>query len=561
VMIQYYRHKDGDDSEHSFYLELISNILSAICNILTGPTGLLAHELFESLDAPGTAGTCEMLLSILAGYKSNAKIVEYSIWAISLLAVHPKNRSRFTSLLVQVPTLTVPTASATAPSLLMEVLSMYRNNISVIDVCCLALNNLSHQNVDFVVKLIQMGSCELMVDILRLHVMDPNIFCKIFSPLLQLAETKEGKVKFSHTDLCILSVDLLMRHQSNAMVVTEVGGVLCWIIQDEGSRRRVADVGGCTLLVKLLRNYMKDAVIVELIVGSICNMTCDNPSNRLLFTQEGCQTLLLYDVLKEHKENVLIVEVIARSSINIIDGVELDSQLGQLGVCELLIEVLNNHVDSADVATLCYVIYHLARLNTDNAQKVREVNGYKVFLKILQKHANDVKVVKGCSAAHNEINIDDPTMVELAHGRYGEILTKLLKTHFCNSNSHCDIMLLLNLCVGMVRFSGLEIGRNQLVQVEAHAILLQIMKEYLKNLKIIKLICMVLANMAQVGPDQKVKISGGINGCKRVVLVLKVHGSDEIVADKISSIIRNLTANCPENRCQLTQAGCHEALL
>jgi hypothetical protein len=153
-------------------------------------------------------------------------------------------------------------------------------------------------------------------------------------------------------------------------------------------------------------------------------------------------------------------------------------------------------------------------------------------------------------------------MMELANGQYGEILTKLIKMHSCNnSNVHCDIMLLRSLCIGMERFCGFEIGRNQLVQVEAHTILLQIMKEYLTNIEIIRPICLVLANMALLGPDQKVKISGGINGCKLFVHVLKMHGNDAIVVTIISALLQNLTAYCPVNKRQLTEAGFHEALL
>ncbi len=535
ILTEHWKQCDGNHSTNT-NVELISNLLYGLCMILSeGPSP------DQQLDS---ADDCQLIVSILRNHTDNPKIAEHSIWVISILAADPNNRRRLTK------------DPYTTCELILEVLRMYtNNNAGIVDIACLALNNLSYHN-DYSVKiLMNNGCCELLVDLLKLYEMNPEVICSSCCLINSLIENNniEAKQLFINANTLELLMERLKQYKSNSMIVKDICGLFVDFMRNHHEYgKQLGELGLCEILVNALRDHREFVSVVIPVMKSICNIASENEENKLRLSNTGCHSLI-FEVLRQYMSNGDVVAVTAYICMNLNFDEEVLSLLASQGVCELIVDVLKEHFNNADAAMLCVRLYHFV-LNVEFKQRIIVAGGTDVILKVMKSHINNVNVLECSTAAISHLIAEEVITIQLANNEFAELLTHALKIHRNN------LMLLRLLCFATGRFSRLEIGWTKLTNIGAFDILMELLNQYQSDREIVNRVCWGLSNMLQIA-ENKLKICVMPNAFALIVKLLKEFNSHTDTLPNVIFVINNMSSNCPQNRIQLIKVGCHESLL
>ena len=311
----------------------------------------------------GQNSGCEIILAVVQDYARGEinldgnEILEGGCMVIANLSYDTRNKTKFGEL--------------GACNVITDVLRMHVSKAGIVKRACWAIINLAVSHPPNVQKFLTCGALEPLTIMLSKHADDAGIAqwgCLAIAYLVAAPQNAAMAHKYS---TCKVLVQILCRHRNNAGVIEEALraiGALAYENNDnreEVGRMEDSEGGSMVDIIESIRRFRDNTEIAYWGCMCLSNLSRENENNRIvLFSLEIFPCIL--DVISQHFENFAVVDQCLWSLLMFVKYSEYAGILGSLA-SEPVVKVLIQYVDNAGIVERSSkILTYLTSVTTDN---------------------------------------------------------------------------------------------------------------------------------------------------------------------------------------------------
>lgn len=149
---------------------------------------------------------------------------------------------------------------------------MHHGQEAILERICGALWNVSVKQEHKVV-ISSAGGCELLVEIIKAHLLDAVIVERCVATLWSLAMEDSNKSIFGSLEVCELLLDLIAQYDSNETVLTNTCGALKSLACELSNKQRIFSCHGIDKLVSILAHHPQNEELMKYACWTLKNLT------------------------------------------------------------------------------------------------------------------------------------------------------------------------------------------------------------------------------------------------------------------------------------------------
>lgn len=367
----------------------------------------------------GQAGVCNLVCRTLEVFIDNVIVSEQACWAIRNLSSSPENKKLL--------------GLAGVCGNICNVMRTHLSSVNVVEQGCRAILNLVISD-DNDRKCGEAGACELLVEVMKTHASNTIVSMQSCWAIRNMAASNNSnRVKFGVAGACGTIVQAINNHVQDAGVVEQACRAILNLAVENGNEVRLGRAGACTAVVKVLTHHPDNTVVIEQALWAVRNLAAGgNAENRLNLGRSGINEQVVIATSK-YISHTGIAEQGCRAMLNLAVDKENSKRLGEVGACELVVEILDLYASTIAEQGL-RAIYNLS-VNEANAMKLGNVGAIPVVVKAFGNLVENPVIGEwGCKAAMN-LSAGNNSMNRTKLGEAGvcPIIVRALQMHLAIS--------------------------------------------------------------------------------------------------------------------------------
>lgn len=313
---------------------------------------------------------------------------------------------------------------------LADMLRIFQNDTELVQLCCTVISMLSMDSVAFQDILCEEGVCDSITNALTLHGENKTSGYELCMVMHTLCRGSDNCLKaLSRQSNCVAAVSYVQRHGSS--IKYAIGGIraISALALSSTNRNTIGKCGGCEAVCANFSEFIGDADYVNAVCNAIYQLSVENSVNtECMCTKHVCKCIsaaleahrksndtvvalfmamsllaplptarhyfgrvnvaaTIVDALMKHwvNEDVLRFSLQALTHLSVDDANK--TSLGSHGMCEMLIDVMHNNYEKADIAeTICRVLSNLCTDDVDNMLAMEKADVISGLVEVLETH-------------------------------------------------------------------------------------------------------------------------------------------------------------------------------
>ena len=413
------------------------------------------------------------------------------------------------------------------------------------------------------------GLCETLLAILKMNQTGLELIVKYLIPVINgLALIKDETsstadsvtvVKLMNYGYGEILVELLRDNKSNDSVVLIVLSTVSALALIEEPRIKLANIEGCCeLLVEILSLHRKSDAVLPQILWAICRMGCHSISRTKLQQANVCEIVL--DILHHYQNNIEIAALICLTLSNLTSSNVAKVQIVNVGFGELLVSLLKHHSEYTP-KSLHYVCWSIRNMTFINEGKIRlyKFGVFEVLLEVLHVYRSQIDIMSTVCFTLSNLSRQEEVRYQMGEIDGLELLLDIVVEY-----ENIDIARSITRCIHRLvsNQSGntktkIKLMSNPIKCCEVLIALLSIYQSI--DTKIIETICEIISALTVID-DVKTLIGQDLDGCELFVELLKTYLQHVDTVKHVIYVIYRLAVN-DENETKLGELGCCELLV
>ena len=243
--------------------------------------------------------------------------------------------------------------------------------------------------------------CKETLEAVQQSVDDELIAYRGLRRICRLAETPENRTKLGSIGVCEAVLTIVKAHSSNHKIISLAFiSIANLALENEENRSHLGAVGACEDVVSLLSSTWEVSTSMTFNgCSALQSLLVRNNDNRVKLGQTSCISVV-GNIIKAHIQDVDIVSqsILILASMTI--GDQNSEQLSSIGIVELVVVLLNSHVEvDLIVQQACLIISRLARRHSSFRNELGTCGACEGVVLAMRQHSRNTDIVQaGCTA-------------------------------------------------------------------------------------------------------------------------------------------------------------------
>eukprot|EP01041_Mallomonas_annulata_P000452 gene452-819_t len=173
-----------------------------------------------------------------------------------------------------------------------NILRIHTVNAEVVTAGCLAMKNISANSTRNKVLFGDCGSCDVLVSILSTHSENPNVIEQCLWTLRNLSTLDDNRYKFFTNGLCEIFIPIMKIHIRIPNICEQSCAVIVNLTLYDKNRNILGEHGACEFILSVIKTHCNVSSVVEQACSAILNLNSCNIINQKRMVQAGADYII-----------------------------------------------------------------------------------------------------------------------------------------------------------------------------------------------------------------------------------------------------------------------------